>query len=588
VKFDFLGLKTLTVIDRAQRMLAEVGIAFDPAHLPLDDRPTYALLASGDTGGVFQFEGSGMRDVMRRMQPDAFGDIVAAVALFRPGPMDNIPKFIACKHGLEEPDYLHPWLEPVLTETYGVIVYQEQVMQIAQVLSGYSLGEADLLRRAMGKKIRSEMAQQKERFVEGAVAKGVDRGQASGIFELVAKFAEYGFNKSHAAAYALVAYQTAYLKANHPLHFMAASMSLDIGNTDKLAMQRQECRRLGLRLDPPDVNRSEVEFAVVDDGIAYALGAVRNVGRHAAESIVAERRRNGPYRNVWDFAERLDPRSVNRRALENLVRSGAFDALEPNRARLLAGLDTMVAYANIAAEARESQQTSLFGGDGAGGLARPDLAVVPDWPPAERLKQEFDAVGFFLSSHPLEEYSAILKRLRVILHGELAAKLATVGGVVRARLAGAVVARQDRRSQRGNPYAFVRLTDPSGEYEATVFAEVLSASRELLQVGRSVVLTIDAELVEDQPKLRVQGVEALEPLAAEAAAGLRILLGDPLDVAPLQASLPKGGKGAVSLLVMADRGQHEVEIQLPGGYRVTPDVRAALKAVPGVLAVEEV
>jgi DNA polymerase-3 subunit alpha len=270
------------------------------------------------------------------------------------------------------------------------------------------------------------------------------------------------------------------------------------------------------------------------------------------------------------------------------VRSGAFDALEPNRARLLAGLDTMVAYANIAAEARESQQTSLFGGDGAGGLARPDLAVVPDWPPAERLKQEFDAVGFFLSSHPLEEYSAILKRLRVILHGELAAKLATVGGVVRARLAGAVVARQDRRSQRGNPYAFVRLTDPSGEYEATVFAEVLSASRELLQVGRSVVLTIDAELVEDQPKLRVQGVEALEPLAAEAAAGLRILLGDPLDVAPLQASLPKGGKGAVSLLVMADRGQHEVEIQLPGGYRVTPDVRAALKAVPGVLAVEEV
>jgi DNA polymerase-3 subunit alpha len=588
VKFDFLGLKTLTVIDRAQRMLAEVGIAFDPAHLPLDDRPTYALLASGDTGGVFQFEGSGMRDVMRRMKPDAFGDVIAAVALFRPGPMDNIPKFIACKHGLEEPDYLHPWLEPVLTETYGVIVYQEQVMQIAQVLSGYSLGEADLLRRAMGKKIRSEMAQQKERFVEGAVAKGVDRGQASGIFELVAKFAEYGFNKSHAAAYALVAYQTAYLKANRPLHFMAASMSLDIGNTDKLAMQRQECRRLGLRLDPPDVNRSEVEFAVVDDGIAYALGAVRNVGRHAAESIVAERRRNGPYRNVWDFAERLDPRSVNRRALENLVRSGAFDALEPNRARLLAGLDTMVAYANIAAEARESQQTSLFGGDGAGGLARPDLAVVPDWPPAERLKQEFDAVGFFLSSHPLEEYSAILKRLRVILHGELAAKLATVGGVVRARLAGAVVARQDRRSQRGNPYAFVRLTDPSGEYEATVFAEVLSASRDLLQVGRSVVLTIDAELVEDQPKLRVQGVEALEPLAAEAAAGLRILLGDPLDVAPLQASLPKGGKGAVSLLVMADRGQHEVEIQLPGGYRVTPDVRAALKAVPGVLAVEEV
>ena len=586
VKFDFLGLKTLTVIERARRLLKDAGISIDPAHLPLDDRPTYELLASGETGGVFQLEGGGMRDVLRRLKPDAFGDIIAVVALFRPGPMDNIPKYIACKQGAEEPDYLHPWLEPILKETYGVIIYQEQVMQIAQVLSGYSLGEADLLRRAMGKKIREEMAQQKERFVEGAVAKGVDRSQASGIFELVAKFAEYGFNKSHAAAYALVAYQTAYLKANHPLYFVAASMSLDMGNTDKLALHRQECRRLGLRLDPPDVNRSEAEFVVAGGGIAYALAAIRNIGRHAADKIVSEREQNGRYSDLQDFATRIDPKAVNRRALENLVRAGALDSLEPNRARVLAGLDLLLAHANAATEARHSNQASLFGGAMAG-PERLNLPPLADWLPAERLKHEFDAVGFFLSSHPLEDYRTVLQRLRVVTYVELLGRL-EAGGVVRAKLAGTVVGRQERRSARGNPYAFVRLTDPSGEYEATVFAEALNACRDLLAVGESLVLTVDAELVDDQPKLRVQSVERLDAVAAQAAAGLKILIGEAASVEPIRACLPRGGRGAVSLFVLADEGRREVEIQLAGGYQVTPQVRSVLRTIPGVLEVQEV
>ena len=331
VKFDFLGLKTLTVLDRAVEMIHQKVPDFDLDNIPLDDAAAYELTSRGETVGVFQLEGSGMRDMLRTMRPDCFEDIIAVVALYRPGPMDNIPKFCSVKSGAEKPDYLHPCLEGILTETYGVIVYQEQVMQIAQVMAGYSLGDADLLRRAMGKKIKSEMDDQRDRFVQGAVANNIEAERAEFIFDLVAKFAGYGFNKSHAAAYALIAYQTAYLKANYPVEFMAATMSLELTNTDKLNAFRQEVRRMGITLLPPDLNESDVVFTVAKgagedgaDGIRYALAAVKNVGREAMAAVVAERRENGPFKDIWNFAGRLDPRQVNKRQVENLARAGAF------------------------------------------------------------------------------------------------------------------------------------------------------------------------------------------------------------------------------------------------------------------------
>ncbi|MFQ5625961.1 MAG: DNA polymerase III subunit alpha, partial [Methyloligellaceae bacterium] len=316
VKFDFLGLKTLTVIEKTKKLIAHRGEDIDPVRLPLDDKRTFALLAEAETVGVFQLESTGMRDALRKLKPDRFEDIIAMVALYRPGPMANIESFINRKHGTEDPDYLHSLIKPILEETYGVIIYQEQVMQIAQVLSGYSLGEADLLRRAMGKKIKKEMDEQRARFVEGAVANNVERGRAEYIFALVAKFAGYGFNKSHAAAYALLAYQTAYLKANYPVEFLAASMTLDMGNTDKLNVFVQDARRAGISIEPPSVNASHAEFNAVENSIRYALGALKNMGRVAAQHIIDERESNGLYESLADFAHRLNGRAMNNRGLE--------------------------------------------------------------------------------------------------------------------------------------------------------------------------------------------------------------------------------------------------------------------------------
>ena len=330
------------MIDKAQALIRARMPGFDIATIPYDDPGVYRMLGAGDTVGVFQLESSGMRDVLRKMHPDCIEDIIAIVALYRPGPMDNIPKFIACKKGEEQPDYLHPWLEPLLKETYGIIVYQEQVMQIAQVLSGYSLGEADLLRRAMGKKIKAEMDAQKERFVAGAEAKGVDPAQADYIFELVAKFAGYGFSKSHAACYGIVAYQTAYLKANHPVEFLAASMTLDLGNTDKLQVFRREAQRLKVAIRPPEANSSGVEFMVQNGEILYSLAALKNVGRAAVEHLETVRR-DGSFTSLGDFARRVDPRVLTKRALESMAKAGAFDRLHRNRAEVLAGVEAMLA-----------------------------------------------------------------------------------------------------------------------------------------------------------------------------------------------------------------------------------------------------
>ena len=360
VKFDFLGLKTLTVLEKAVELLADTGVRVDINSLPLDDKATYELMGRGDTVGVFQLESAGMRDVLRKMKPDKFEDIIALVALYRPGPMDNIPLYIARKKGEEELDYLYDTLQPILQETYGVMIYQEQVMQIAQTLSSYSLGEADLLRRAMGKKIKEEMAAQKARFVDGAVENGVPKNKAAEIFDQVDSFAGYGFNKSHAAAYALIAYQTAWLKANHPVAFYAASMSLDFERTEKLNIFKQDAAKHDITVRIPDVNRSEAWFAIDGNEVFYALSAIRNVGSQAMQSLVDERKANGPFKDVFDFARRTAGIGLNKRLLEHLIAAGALDSLEPDRAKLMGGIEILLGEASITQpKKKRSRKTCL-------------------------------------------------------------------------------------------------------------------------------------------------------------------------------------------------------------------------------------
>jgi len=597
VKFDFLGLKTLTVLARCSELLAQRGITLDLATLPLDDRATFDLLSRGDTVGVFQVEGQGVRDMLKKLRPDRFEDIIAVVSLYRPGPMENIPRYIAVKHGEEAPDYLHPALEEILRETHGIMIYQEQVMQIAQVLAGYTLGGADLLRRAMGKKIQAEMDAQRQQFVEGATARGVERGRAELIFDQMAKFAGYGFNKSHAAAYALVAYQTAYLKANYPVEFMAASMTLDLGNTDKLNHFRQELARLGIALLPSDINSSDVAFTVEQDpktgraAIRYALAAVKGVGEQAMRELVTERAAGGPFKDLFDFALRLDPKTFNRRQFENLVKAGAFETLNPNRAQSFAAAELLLRQASRAAEEREDGQESLFGAIGglAGGgfAARPALPVVPDWPPVERLQNEFDAIGFYLSSHPLDPYGRSLERAGILRWTDLPAALAA-GGATRFRLAGIVIGKKERTSARGNRFAFVQLSDTSGAFEVTVFSEVLAQARAVIDAGQPLIVTLDVRREEESLRLTAQKIEPLDSVVAHAAAGLRVFVGDALALPRLKSLIGReaGGRGRVT--VVLDLPSREVEVALPGGFRVDPRIRAAVKSLPGIVDVHDI
>ncbi|CAA7617754.1 DNA polymerase III subunit alpha [Magnetospirillum sp. UT-4] len=589
VKFDFLGLKTLTVMVTAIKLIHQSkGLYVDLSALPLDDPASYELLTRGDTAGVFQLESAGMRDVLRKMRPNRLEDLIAVVALYRPGPMDQIPRYIACKHGQEQPDYMHPLLEPILKETFGIMVYQEQVMQIAQVLSGYSLGGADLLRRAMGKKIKEEMEAQRKIFVDGATSRGVEGAQASMIFDKVAKFAEYGFNKSHAAAYALIAYQTAWLKANHPAEFMAATMTYEMSNTDKLNSFRQELDRLKIKLLPPDINKSRHDFSVekTADGpaVRYALAALKNVGEGACRQIVEERDKAGPYKDLFDFARRLDTRQLNRRQLENMVRAGVFDGLERNRGKVFANCDSLLRYGAAEAEQRASSQMSLLGGTVA---PAPKLENASDWSPHEKLNQEFDAVGFYLSAHPLDAFGKSLKRLGVLRSAELTAHIEG-GGKGRVRLAGSLLAKQERTSAKGNRFAFLTLSDASGMFEVTCFSDVLAASRDLLEAGGPLLLEVDAQLEDERLRLTCQRIASLDQEAAKAAAGLKIFIRDEAPVRALAQLIGKEPRGRNRIAIVSQIGSREVEIGLKQTIQLGPAFMSALRSMPGIAEVEEI
>jgi DNA polymerase-3 subunit alpha len=588
VKFDFLGLKTLTVLETAVRFVAKRGIEVDLSRIPLDDTKTYEMLARGETVGVFQVESQGMRRALIDMRPDRFEDLIVLVALYRPGPMANIPTYCARKLGYETIEYLHPKLEPILAPTYGIITYQEQVQQIARDLAGYSLGKADILRRAMGKKDKKEMASQRGDFIAGAVAHGIGKSDAVVIFDACAKFAEYGFNKSHSAPYALLTYQTAYMKANHPVEFLAASMTLDMGNTDKLSEFRAEAERLGIKVVPPSVNQSGVPFEVKEGAIYYSLAALKGVGAQAVEAIIAARN-DRPFADLSDFASRINPRAVNKRVLESLAAAGAFDQLEGNRARAFASVDTILGSAQRTHDAVSIGQSELFGGP-----AAPTPLILPaaePWPPAQRLQKEFDAIGFFLSGHPLDDYAPTLQRMRVQSWAEFARSVKA--GASAGRVAGSVVSRQERRTRTGSKMGIIGLSDPSGHYEAVLFSEGLAQFRDQLEPGKAVLLALSAELQGDDVRARIQGVELLDEAAAKLQKGLRVFLRDakPLESVAkrLQGPTPQrqGDKsdGEVSMVLILDAGT-EVEVKLPGRFKVSPQVAGAIKAIPGVVEVQ--
>ncbi len=630
VKFDFLGLKTLTVIQNAVDLIRgqgrhlhlaadgtqlydpPAGAVDDIGTIPLDDRRTYELYASARTVAVFQVESSGMMDALRRMRPTCIEDIVALVALYRPGPMENIPAYCEVKNGVRPLESIHPTIDFILAETQGIIVYQEQVMQIAQVMAGYSLGGADLLRRAMGKKIAEEMAKERPKFIEGcARTHGIDAKKAGEVFDLLEKFANYGFNKSHAAAYAVVSYQTGWLKANHPVEFMAAVMNCDIHLTDKLALYKRELDRMGIETVPPCVNRSLATFGVAEGKVVYALGALKNVGVEAMNLIVAARRgahqplrasspddaamkagglEERPFTTLFDLARRVDLKRVGKRPLEMLARAGAFDRLEPNRARVFEGLDALVAYSAAVHEARASAQVSLFGASGED-IPEPRLPWRDDWLPVERLAEEHQAIGFYLSGHPLDDYMPSLRRRQVQTLAQVTE--AVERGPLVAKMAGAVSARQERKSARGNRFAFVALSDPTGLYEVTVFSDTLEAGRQFLEPGCNVVLTVEATAEGDSVKLLARAVQPVDAVADTApSSGLRVHIARPEaaeGVAALLARLAaepgRRSTGPVRLCVPA--GTTEVELAVPGDYPVSPQIKGALRAVPGVALVED-
>jgi DNA polymerase-3 subunit alpha len=635
VKFDFLGLKTLSVLQKAVQMLAKRGVIAELDLLAWDDEAVYRLLQRGDTVGVFQLESEGMRRTLAAVKPTSFEDIIALVSLYRPGPMDNIPMFGARKNGREPIEYPHALLEPVLKETYGIFVYQEQVMEAAKVLAGFSLGEADLLRRAMGKKIKSEMDAQRAGFVAGCErVNAIPKAKANELFDLIDKFAGYGFNKSHAAAYALIAYQTAWLKAHHPVEFYAASMCFDIHQTDKLAVFTDDMRRMEVECLPPSINASEAEFAVeaIDptpfglslskappstselvgregfdrlspngqDGnvqspppeqrlvVRYALGALKGVGEKAMEQLVEERRTNGGFKSLEDFAERVDPRLLNRRQIESLAGGGAFDPLDGNRAAVFAAAETILAHAASAADARESGQGGLFGG-GESNVVPIRMPVAATWTLAQRMAAEKESFGFYFSAHPVDRYRHLAEAHGAKTYAALASLPAPPeGGRTGAVMAGMVEDARPRTSARGRRYLMATMSDASGQFVATVFEDDASAQVEAAaKSGACALLTVelDRRPGEEAPRVTIRSLQLFESLSKRARLQLEVEV-DAVDaIARLAAAVAqdRGGHGELRLRVKLETG--EAELVLGRDFRLDAELAARVERIDGVAAV---
>jgi DNA polymerase-3 subunit alpha len=592
VKFDFLGLKTLSVLQKAVQMLEARGIDVALDRIEWDDPAVYSLLQRGETVGVFQLESEGMRRTLAAVKPTSFGDIIALVSLYRPGPMDNIPMFGARKNGREPIQYPHPMLEDVLRETYGIFVYQEQVMEAAKVLAGFSLGEADLLRRAMGKKIKSEMDAQRERFVTGCAANGIAGPKANELFDLIDKFAGYGFNKSHAAAYALVAYHTAWLKAHYPVEFYAASMCFDMAQTDKLAIFMEDMRRLDVPCLPPCINASHAEFAVEDHGddraVRYALGALKGVGEKAMEQLVAEREAHGAFRSLDDFAERVDPRLLNRRQIESLAGGGAFDAVAPNRAGVFAAAETILAHASSAADARSSGQGGLFG-DSASNIVPIRMPSAANWTLAQRMAQEKEAFGFYYSAHPTDRYRHLAEAhgaKNFVQLGDL--PIPEDGGRTAAMMAALIEEARWRTSAKGRRYLFATASDASGQFIATVFDDRLAMQvEEAAKAGSCALLQVelDRRPGEEEPRVTIKGLQTFESLSKRTRLQLEISVDDAEALPRIAAALAseRGGNGQLSLRVAAPGGH--ADLMLGRDFILDAETAARIERLEGVVSV---
>ena len=590
VKFDFLGLKTLTVIQKAVEL---IDPDLDILSIPLDDQKSYEVIASGASTGVFQLESSGMRDTLRKMRPNRFGDIIALVSLYRPGPMDNIPRYCDVKDGKIPADYLHPKLQAILEETYGIMVYQEQVMQAAQILAGYTLGGADLLRRAMGKKIKSEMDAQRDNFVKGAAEfSNVSKAQATGIFEQIEKFAGYGFNKSHAAAYALIAYQTAWLKANYPVEFMTASMTLDMGNTDKLAVFRQALTQMNIPLLLPDINYSAVDFKVEGNAVRYALAAIKGVGEQAMQLVVAEREKNGLFTSLDNFLARLDGKSINKKQLENLIAAGAFDALHNNRAALFTAAEQLAHHAQALFDEKQSNQSSLFGLDVSASANHQSVAhLIPsidDWGSWDRLSHEFDAIGFYLSAHPLDSKKLQLARLGIIAHADVAAFLSDKPAA-RVQMAGILLKKVEKVSAKsGNRFAFLTLSDSTGVYEVALYSEILARVRGILEEGKSFLLSADVSYKEDQLRFTVQDIKPLDQALDHKIKQVELDIEREQAVQSIATILAPQEAGLIKVYInVKTESGYAVRIKLKSSYHMPQEIKTALERVQGVKRVLE-
>ena len=507
IKFDFLGLKTLTVINRTQKLINKKIKDFKIEDIDFKDKKVFELLSSGHTAGLFQVESAGMREVLIQMKPNHIEDIIALVALYRPGPMSNIPIYNDCKHGRQIPDYLHPLLEDILKPTYGVIIYQEQVMQIAQKLSGFSAGEADILRRAMGKKKRAELEKQKQGFIAGALKNGISKDVAASIFLKIEPFAEYGFNKSHAAAYAIISYQTAFLKTYYPKEFFAASMTMDISNQNKLSEFHEELKRINIKVVRPDINRCFADFKFDEDNFYYALGGIKSVGLEAISNVVKEREANGKFKSINDFLNRVNPKDINKLQLEGLVKAGAFDTIDNNRQALFNSIPNFILKTKSIYENKAANQIDLFGSD-----EEQDNKIVfniEDWKFEDRLSREFEAIGFFISNHPLNQFKEIFDDYKIVNY----VKFNSDDNIKEANIAATLLKLTERKTARGNSYGVIKFTDLTSVFELFIFSDTLDLNREILIEGNSLIVTLVKTISNDENKLKRINVQKIASLA---------------------------------------------------------------------------
>ena len=558
VKFDLLGLKTLTVIDKTVKMINKNNFSLDISKIDLKDKKVFDLLSTGETTGLFQLESTGMREAIKQMKPNKFDDIIALVALYRPGPMSNIPIYNDCKNGLKEPDYIHPSLKNILKPTYGIIIYQEQVMQIAQTLAGFSAGEADILRRAMGKKKRAELERQKERFVNGAVKNGIKKDLANYIFTKIEPFAEYGFNKSHAAAYALIAFQTAYLKTYYKEEFIASTMSTETNNTNKLREFVDELKRLKVNIIRPSINDCFADFKTSNNVILYGLGAIKNVGNEAVSNLIKERENNGKFKSLLDFLKRVNPKDINKLQLEGLVKSGAFDKLEKNRKGILETIPKLIQLNKIYHEEKMSKQSNLFDNGEENKTEKLKLNTEEKWSIKKLLSEEFKSLGFYISDHPLNNYKNIFSKLNIKPYKEFIDNKKNEG-----LIAGTLMTIQEKKSSKGTPFAIAKFSDNFGEYELFIFSEILIKNREILREGESFVITLFKDVTGDQKRLNVKKIISLDNLINNSYKKVSIEIDEKLDLQELKKLLEKKGETEVQLIIRQKDTKFTVKLENP-------------------------